>query len=439
MPRHEQVSGPSSSSHTSCLTLPTYPPHISSSAFADTELLTLRAELSTIVENGRRESKAALQSVKEEAAREQAAAEKSFREHLNSVSSRLEAQVAELRKRNDELVQLRTVGTTANAQLESDVRELQHQLKVCQSNLGLSQEEASNLRTSVQRYVKENADLHRDLASATTQVAVLNRHVEDLKETLVASQGSQKATEVSRGTLESSLAQYKESFARQHAKIEGMEQEIMKANQIIAAQQEELRAAKAKYKNKVELARSAEDQVFDRDRTITQQLRDIDALRNSLEREKADNAQLQQANSGLKQQLLDAKATVEKDQEVITWLNKQLTELSTQPVTDSKLRFPRSIAAPRTEAPAASLTRSTAAKTLDPVSQSTTGPLPVSQANNPVSGTGARSDASTNPYLSGTIPLSQALSSLKVSGKSAYFAKETILNQQIPGGGPLFA
>jgi len=175
---------------------------------------------------------------------------------------------------------------------------------------------------------------------------------------------------------------------------------------------------------------------MEKERALAAYQRENESLRMALEKERLTTSAQEASITAMKRQLADARESLEKDQQVIAWLNKEITDISTPPAA-SKPSARYTLPSPASAQRPAHVSSASFTTPLTQASRSAS-----TLTGNPVAGSAptarsALTDVSTNPYLSGTIPLSAALKELqgREVAKSSYFTQFPL--SPVPGGGPV--
>jgi hypothetical protein len=285
----------------------------------------------------------------------------------------------------------------------------------------------------------------KELTQLSTRCAVLEQQVVDQRELLSRSQAQAQQSELLRERLEEDVGIYKALYEKNQDKLERSVKEIEKGNEVITHLDESFRI-------KADQLKQMQDRLVERERTVLSLQREIDTLRATVEREResreASEAALELSRNHLKQ----ARETVNSNEQVIAWLNKELQEATTtisekkqqqlrissqqssqlSPFINAANAASKRIAVHTAGVPtSANLTitsnlNATAVSSHMPTSSSffsqsmtnNKSPTITEQLSPPKasSSTSVAGVARENPYLAGTVPLADMLHEMKASG-----------------------
>lgn len=389
-----------------------------------------------------------------------AAAEEAHRQTAVEAAARHGIEVQGLQRQLNEAQAVITQLRSHNGSLDAALRETRAKLEAASADLALAREELSRSRSIYREVDEQKTQGQRELSATSTRVAVLEQQVADQKELLARTQALLAASEASKASMEESLGLYKSGYNKLTEKLEASVAEINKGNAVITKLQDEYKAAKAKGKGKAEALHQIEERLADRERAFLQLQREMDTLRMALDKESSVRQSSDGTVSSLKQQLDAARETIADNQQVIAWLNKELNERASSgsiPVQQRTLTGSGIVAGGSSRIPvSASFASSKAMEQSGAMSSTFLRTIPAASSPNsqvlsstarstalpaPMDRTGSdpsRSPPGGNPYLSGTVPLAQAIANMNSNAKtspSAYFsaANSSGIN---PGGAP---
>mmetsp|Transcript_74720 Transcript_74720/g.207754 ORF Transcript_74720/g.207754 Transcript_74720/m.207754 type:complete len:682 (+) Transcript_74720:159-2204(+) len=316
------------------------------------------ADLAERLRNREEQLERAKQQADELAARARVVGEE--RVHLErSLDATHQRELAELRQEHARaLSELQRSSTEERARLESDLRQnltaaqdratraerlnedLQHRQqsltssgKSCQERLDSAEaqlrnasQEAQTLREQVKELELLKFQHERMLGELRMQVSGLREQL-GVKEQLTTNQAAQIEQAASqRRALEESLAACKQQAHALEEKFALSAQEITKGNQIIHNLHAGAKQAKAKLKLKSSEAARHEKALLDFERTEELSKRALEEKENEVARGREREERLQQDAEELKKKLAEAHEVLKTNQEVIEYLNRQLTE-----------------------------------------------------------------------------------------------------------------
>ncbi|GAQ88756.1 ER-Golgi vesicle-tethering protein/Myosin class II heavy chain [Klebsormidium nitens] len=247
------------------------------------------------------------------------------RERLET-EARYRAQNDKLQERNTDLdKQVRSLLDTKYA-LETRLAELNGKLNAVDDDLQQMQKECEKLRADNKALDGEKHEAEKVLNRHLIRLSALEQQVHD-KEELLSKVSQQLESEQShRAAVEQSWKESQAAAARAEERVTASAAEINKGNQIIEKLQTELRASRSKLKLKAAVTAQQENLLAERQATIEKSLRENSAVREQVAELKAENETLRSKAADLKAKLDEAQETLKSDQQMIQWLNTQVTE-----------------------------------------------------------------------------------------------------------------
>ena len=289
----------------------------------------------------------------------------------------------------------------------------------------------------------------KEMTQLSTRCAVLEQQVVDQRELLARSQAQAHQSELLRERLDEDVGIYKALYEKNQEKLERSVKEIEKGNEVISRLDESVRA-------KTEQLKQMQDRLAERERTVLAVQREVDNARAALERERELRESGEAALELSKNHLKQARETVTSNEQVIAWLNKELQE-ATNILGEKKIQQARMLAetsqlSPLMNAASAAsrraatsstslastnlnaihsspVTASSSSSFFSPTMSSSKSPLmiekspqaptlslPIPNSKTGLPNTGTTGVSRENPYLAGTVPLSEMLQEMKASG-----------------------
>jgi spindle assembly abnormal protein 6 len=247
---------------------------------------------------------------------------------------------AEAKQRYEATLARAEASERSNEELKQREQTLSISLKSCQERLeGVEAQlrearlEESQLRQRVKDLEVIKFKHDKEIGEFNVQVSGLRGQI-SAKEQLVASQVAQlEQSAAQRRILEESVQSSKQHVVSLEEKYGVATQEIVKGNQIIKSLHTNLKQAKAKLKEKAKELAQHEKSILDLERTTELNKHVLDEKENAVSRGNEKQALLVRDTEDLKTKLGEAHDVLKTNQEVIEYLNKQLTERDLKGIT----------------------------------------------------------------------------------------------------------
>lgn len=231
-----------------------------------------------------------------------------------------EQQMASLKKRLEETERRRAVLAEARHGQEASFREMARQVEDLTSRLTRKEEEVV-LRLGEKEAMDGTLKrVERERDGALLKVEGLLQQLNGQGEVLGKTKALQAAAEGGRKRMEEALELYKNNALTLQEKLEMSVGEIQKGNAIIHKLQGDVQALRGKLKTKNEVLRKQEA-------LLVEGQRGQDAGQHRLSMSVQENGRLTQELREMKVALEEAKRENESNQQVITWLNKEINDL----------------------------------------------------------------------------------------------------------------
>ncbi|XP_078656679.1 spindle assembly abnormal protein 6 homolog [Branchiostoma floridae x Branchiostoma belcheri] len=238
-------------------------------------------------------------------------------------SRQLETRVGELEKVNKDL-------TDRRYRAESTIRDLKAKLA------GL-EEESHRAKQDVQSLRRENASLDSEchdkdkrLSQLKTRVAVLEQEVKDKGEVGERTNQLMETAHEQKRRLEESLEQKQVQIAKMETTIKSMSEEILKGNEIIKRLQGDLKGYMSKMKLKNAVTTKQEKVLTEKERELDRASQELKTVRDQLKQKEEENRKLNETLESTMEKLEESKQLLKTNENVIQWLNKQVTESQLQ-------------------------------------------------------------------------------------------------------------
>ncbi len=252
-------------------------------------------------------------------------------QETQALTAKREHVTAALQKRLQETEARRAELSEARHGQEATIRELMRQVEGLTCRLQEKEKEVVGLEEAKRRWEAENLALARTGQELEVKVGGLAQQLADQGEVLAQTKALQASAETSKKRMEEALELYKNNALTLQEKLETSVTEIQKGNAIIHKLQGETQALKAKIKTKNEVLKKQEA-------LLSTQRRGVDVGAHRLATAVHENERLTQALAQATATLEEARKENESNQQVITWLNKEINDLQLGRGSSSLLR-----------------------------------------------------------------------------------------------------
>ena len=237
-----------------------------------------------------------------------------------SLLTKHEQQLTNLKKRLEETERRRAELAEARHGQEASLRDLTRQVEGLTTRLAGKEEEVLLLlgeKKEVEGCLKR---VERERDEAWVKLEGLRQQLSDQGEVLGKTKALRAAAEGGRKRMEEALELYKNNALTLQEKLEVSVGEIQKGNAIIHKLQGEAQALRGKIKTKNEVLKKQEA-------LLMEGQRGQDAGEHRLSAAVQENGRLTQVVGEMKVALEEARRENESNQQVITWLNKEINDL----------------------------------------------------------------------------------------------------------------
>lgn len=212
---------------------------------------------------------------------------------------------------------------------ESTVREQK-------SRLSLLEEENQRLKQENQVFRKDNSalltDCHEDgklMNQMKTRIAVLEQEMKDKEEVMKKHSDLLETERDARRKLQEEVDEKKRDVIKQNTARKAMAAEVQKGNDIIKKLQTDIRKLDTQLKLRTHVSTEQEKDVKERHRDLEELRRLSESTRIALYQKEEENKKLNESYETTLQKLEESRQLLKTNEEVINWLNRQLTESQT--------------------------------------------------------------------------------------------------------------
>ncbi|NXY48827.1 SAS6 protein, partial [Ceuthmochares aereus] len=241
--------------------------------------------------------------------------------HQKSIQQ-LQNRLSELEVINKDLTERRYKGDSA-------VRELKAKLSGIEDECQRAKQEVLSLRRENTTLDAECHEKEKLINQLQTRVAVLEQEIKDKDQLVIRTKEVLDATQEQKGILEESTEKKQSHIEKLEITIKSLSAELLKANEIIKKLQGDLKTLMSKLKLKNTVTIQQEKLLAEKEERLQKQQRDLQETGQSLRMKEQEVCKLQEQLETTVQKLEESKQLLKTNENVITWLNKQLNEIQT--------------------------------------------------------------------------------------------------------------
>ncbi|XP_035268529.1 spindle assembly abnormal protein 6 homolog [Anguilla anguilla] len=238
--------------------------------------------------------------------------------HVQS-TQQLQSRLAELESSSREL-------TEHKYKSESAIRDLKAKLAGLEEEAHRAKQQVQSLRRENGTLDSECHDKDRQLNQLQTRVAVLEQEIKDKDQLVLRTKEVLEATQEQKHSVEGSAENKQVQIGRLEATVKSLSEELIKANGIIKKLQSEAKALVGKIKVKNSVTVSQEKLLQETSERLGREQKELQDTRQQLRSREEEVAKLQEQLEATVQKLDESREVLKTNENVITWLNKQLNE-----------------------------------------------------------------------------------------------------------------
>ena len=223
------------------------------------------------------------------------------------------------------------------ARVTAELHEAQLHLRERTNRLEAAEHELKILRTQCSDLRAENAELataghaHEKAASASRiEIAALAQSVSDKDALVTKSTSLLDAANEAKRNADEMIQIHRDSATKLQARLKSASSEISKGNSIIAKLQAEVRGLKGKLRLKAAVMLQQQEHATAKAAALEAEERACAEMRATVEVSTNAKLRAEEAAAEAKRQLSEAQELLRSNQQVIQWLNKELTEAQTK-------------------------------------------------------------------------------------------------------------
>ncbi|KAG2499100.1 hypothetical protein HYH03_003283 [Edaphochlamys debaryana] len=281
----------------------------------DKHLLEVQAEAKTLQASAHEERMRERAELVDQHERERAELEKRFRDQISGLNARL----GELDTENRKLREIKY-------ELDTKVSELSHKLGSAEGSNRSLDEEGGRLKALNQQLSLAKHELEIQLNEARAKLLALEEKTNSQADVSDQQRGRLRDMESALRQADQRCADLRDALASAEARGKEAQAEVLKGNQIIEKLTTDLRLAKEKTKRKAAIIVRQEEELQQREAALAAASRDLTALSQQAEALRGELGGLHAENESLRGKLEDSKQQLQSNEQMIRWLNQQVTE-----------------------------------------------------------------------------------------------------------------
>ncbi|XP_062353857.1 spindle assembly abnormal protein 6 homolog isoform X2 [Cinclus cinclus] len=247
--------------------------------------------------------------------------------HQKSIQQ-LQNRLSELEVINKDLTERRYKGDSA-------IRELKAKLSGLEDECQRAKQEVLSLRRENTTLDAECHEKEKLINQLQTRVAVLEQEIKDKDQLVTRTKEVLDATQEQKVILEESTEEKQRHIEKLETTIKSLSAELLKANEIIKKLQGDLKTLMSKLKLKNTVTIQQEKLLAEKEEKLQKEQRESQEMGQSLRMKEQEVCKLQEQLESTIQKLEESKQLLKTNENVITWLNRQLSEVQMAKKLDS--------------------------------------------------------------------------------------------------------
>ncbi|XP_075689459.1 spindle assembly abnormal protein 6 homolog [Rhinoderma darwinii] len=290
------------------------------------ELENLKSESSSKITSQKSQYTIELTSEKEKAQQASAQLQQHCEHQRKEFESLLHKNTQQMQSRLDDLEQSNKDLLERRYKAESTVRELRAKYQSLEEELQRAQQKVTSLGRENSALDVECHDKEKELNRLQTRLAVLEQELKDKDQLVLRSNEILAATQEQKTVLEASTEKKQVQIGKLEATIKSLSTELLKANDIIKRLQVDLKTLMGKLKLKNSVTVQQEKLIAEKEKLIQDGQRKIHDVQQSLRLKEEEAEKLQEQLRETDKKLEESKELLKTNENVISWLNKQLND-----------------------------------------------------------------------------------------------------------------
>ncbi|KAI2650543.1 hypothetical protein H4Q32_000560 [Labeo rohita] len=234
-------------------------------------------------------------------------------------TQQLQTKVSELETANREL-------TDKKYKSDSTIRDLKAKLASLEEECQRSKQQVLSLRRENSTLDTECHEKERLVNQLQTRVAVLEQEIKDKDQLVQRTKEVLEATQQQKNSVEGNVESKQLQVSKLEATVKSLSEELIKANGIIKKLQGDLKALVGKIKVKNTVTVSQEKILQETTEKLQREQRELQDVQQRLRQKEEEVIKLKEQLDATVQKLDESREVLKTNENVITWLNKQLNE-----------------------------------------------------------------------------------------------------------------
>lgn len=246
--------------------------------------------------------------------------QKNDRETASSrTAQHLEARISELETANKDL-------TERKYKSESCIRELKAKLSGLEEEYQRTKQEVNSLRRENSTLDSECHEKEKLVNQLTTRTAVLEQELKDKEQAVIRTTNICESAQEHKKRLEDSLEQHQLHIGKLETTVKSLSEELLKANEIIKKLQGDMKKLMEKIKLKNAVTMQQEKLLGEKEQALQKEISELSNVKQNLSQKTEEALKLQEQLDKTVEKLEESKQLLKTNENVISWLNKQLNE-----------------------------------------------------------------------------------------------------------------
>ncbi|OON14460.1 hypothetical protein X801_09752 [Opisthorchis viverrini] len=235
------------------------------------------------------------------------------------VRQELSSKVERLMQENQEL-------KIEQEQLHAKVKRFSNQITALEDQLALQNSEITSLRSKLSSAEQTTQSKTSDISRLENRLSVLEQEVTAKDQLLSKTQALLNSEQEHKSRLQDELQQNCRQVEKLQTSLNKETDEVSKANEIIKRLQAEVKSQHTKAKLRGQVAAEQERLLSAKDTEMQELHNEVERLKRELKESKESVSQLAEQVKSTSAELVDAQQTIKTNENIIGWLNRQISE-----------------------------------------------------------------------------------------------------------------
>ncbi|XP_030063456.1 spindle assembly abnormal protein 6 homolog isoform X1 [Microcaecilia unicolor] len=267
-----------------------------------------------------------LTSEKEKVLQTQTQYQQQYDQQRKEMESLHQRNLQQLQSRLTELELVNKDLTERRYKADCTIRELKSKLLGLEDECQRAKQEVLSLRRENSTLDAECHEKEKLINQLQTRVAVVEQEVKDKEQLVFRTKEVLTATQEQKVTLEESAEKKQDQIGKLEATIKSLSAELLKANEIIKKLQGDLKTLMGKLKLKNTVTVQQEKLLSEKEERLNKEQQELQDVKRLHQLKVEEVCKLQEQLDATIQKLEESKQLLKTNENVITWLNKQLNE-----------------------------------------------------------------------------------------------------------------